>query len=424
MKGLFITGYFPKNPDKDVHGVFKRMNVLLEALGRVADDIDFLAFYEPPLDVHATALKMYVDHFSHVTHRPVHLFLVPQRPVPEAAGLIRLVHHRTKAFIDPFSTPINGFCHLAGPAAEQAVRNCLARRPDLIFVHRLPAMGRILKARSPLPPVFFDLDDIEHWSCLRGIPVSPTWRLKFRYALNVIPLLAAERAAMKAAKCTYVCSETDRDYLRKLSSSDIHVIPNSIDIPPAIAETPGPASLLFLGYYGYKPNVLAAEYLVREIWPRVKQRVPEAALTIAGAGAEVLGCSNARVPGVQVTGFVQDLAALYATARVVCCPMLTGGGTRIKIIEAAAYAKPVVATRVGAEGLAFQNETEILIRNDPDAFAETCIALLTNHALCSQIGRAARQKAIEYYDRSRVIDRIALSLFEGLHPGNGRLSRH
>src|SRR5262249_5552633 len=111
-------------------------------------------------------------------------------------------------------------------------------------------------------------------------------------------------------------------------------------------------------------------------------------------------------PGVEFTGFVDDLEALYQQSRVVCCPVLAGGGTRIKIIEAAACGKPIVSTRIGAEGLEMVDGMELLLRDEPKSFAEACLRLLKDSTLCNKLGYAARAAVIRYYDRSRVIQSI------------------
>src|SRR4030095_7177078 len=94
-----------------------------------------------------------------------------------------------------------------------------------------------------------------------------------------------------------------------------------------------------------------------------------------------------------------------------CCPIRTGGGTRIKVIEAAAYGKPIVSTHVGAEGLEFEDGREILLRDEPQAFADACIELFRDGSLSSSLGQTARAKAIKLYDRQHVIQLIQQELF-------------
>jgi glycosyltransferase involved in cell wall biosynthesis len=127
---------------------------------------------------------------------------------------------------------------------------------------------------------------------------------------------------------------------------------------------------------------------------------------IAGEKPERIPSFGQHHAGVEYTGFVADLNSLYRVARIVCCPIRAGGGTRIKIIEAAAHAKPVVSTRLGAEGLQLEDGREILVRDDPQQIADICIRLLREDALCASIGNAGRTKAIQLYDRQNVMRHI------------------
>ncbi len=95
---------------------------------------------------------------------------------------------------------------------------------------------------------------------------------------------------------------------------------------------------------------------------------------------------------------------------MVCCPILSGGGTRVKLVEAAAYGKPMVSTRIGAEGLELQDGQDFLQRDDPKAFADACVRLLQSDELCERLGAAARMAAIKHYDRANIVHLIQASI--------------
>ena len=97
---------------------------------------------------------------------------------------------------------------------------------------------------------------------------------------------------------------------------------------------------------------------------------------------------------------------MYHRSRVVCCPLLAGGGTRIKILEAAAYGKPIVTTRIGAEGIEMRDGYELVQRDDPEAFAASCLDLLENPDLCKRLGAAAHAAVVQRYDRSKIVPLI------------------
>jgi glycosyltransferase involved in cell wall biosynthesis len=251
-----------------------------------------------------------------------------------------------------------------------------------------------------------DLDDVEHKAFVRRISQPPKWLGKKLFYLQLPALKAGERRALKIARKAFICSDLDKQYLaEKWGLRNLAVIPNSIHIPDAQDLTDEPV-LLFLGAYGYRPNALAAEELVSRIWPRVRQRCPTARLLIAGANPEFIPTFGTPEPGVEYTGFAEDLDSLYSSTRVVCCPIRAGGGTRIKIIEAAAYGKPIVSTRIGAEGLDFIDGDEIFLRDDAQAFADACVDLIMDKNLSNASGRAARAKAEKMYERRSVIGQI------------------
>src|SRR6266700_881188 len=121
-------------------------------------------------------------------------------------------------------------------------------------------------------------------------------------------------------------------------------IPNAVAIPATYGIDPTSRSLLLLATYAYGPNIAAAEFLIREVWPLVREACPDAQLIIAGDKPERIPSFASHPPGVDFTGFVDDLDQLYRRVRIVCCPILAGGGTRVKILEAAAHGKAIVST--------------------------------------------------------------------------------
>src|SRR5204862_529929 len=148
------------------------------------------------------------------------------------------------------------------------------------------------------------------------------------------------------------------------------------------------ALVLFVGSMGYRPNIQAVDLLVQEIWPAVRARVPAARLAVIGPCPELTASYHTADESVRFTGFVDDLHSWYARARVVCCPIRHGGGTRVKIIEAAAHAKAIVATRLAAEGLDFEDGREIVLRDAPARLAEACVRLLGDRHAAARLAAA------------------------------------
>ncbi|WP_376096687.1 glycosyltransferase [Roseomonas sp. CCTCC AB2023176] len=401
MKALVISQHAPPVPGRDVYGVYKRFGLFMGALGRVAEEIETLHFVPRALlEEHRD-----LDALSRVQSAHLGANL--------RVGLAE-VHRRQENSWNHYATGISAihrqpvFHHYGSDDQVRAVAAALARRPDLVFVHRLAAMVPLLRAGGTPARILFDLDDVEHRVVLRKALAPPRSASRLAYLAHVPAILAAERRAAAAAEATFVCSATDRDYLlRRGLRGRIEVIPNAVAMPDAPQPLTAAPTLLFLGTYTYGPNRTAADRLVRGIWPRVHSAMPDATLLIAGGGSESLPGAASPPPGVTFTGFVPDLAALYARARVIACPLTVGGGTRVKLIEAAGYAKPMVSTRIGAEGLDFAPDREILLRDGDEAFAEACLRLFRDDALCQHLGTAARAKAETLYRLDRVQDRIA-----------------
>ena len=127
----------------------------------------------------------------------------------------------------------------------------------------------------------------------------------------------------------------------------------------------------------------------------MRAKMADARLVIIGSGAEADSLLPALGSECELCRFVDDLAPWYRSARVVCCPIYHGSGTRVKIIEAAAYAKAIVSTRLGAEGLEFEDGREIILRDTPETLGDACMQLLQTRAALSDLGRAAHARAAE-----------------------------
>jgi glycosyltransferase involved in cell wall biosynthesis len=400
MRVLFISRYFPDDPRTKVHGVYKRMGTFIEALKGVAE-LDML-FYTPPGAVYTPAETQALERtLGEHWQADIRLWLTPMTEYKKGTTPEKAVSF-AKGIFSIFNQ--YGYSEVSGRRQVRAVEECLERKPDAVFAHRLPSMCPLMLTRAELPPVFFDFDDIEHIVLSRAIEQQKSLKGKLLYLL--IPAMKrGEQRAVRMAAETYVCSGKDREYIeREFRQPKVFIIPNAVDIPHPHPGSTAP-NLLFLGS-DYGANIDAAEFMADKIWPAIHSGVPDAKLIIAGISPERMKNRGTYAPGIEITGFVRDLDSLYQTSRVIVTPILVGGGTRYKIIEAAAYSKPVVSTAMGAEGLEFAPGKEILIRDDPESFAETCIELLADPSLCEKIGTAARAKTAHLYDRKAVVELI------------------
>jgi glycosyltransferase involved in cell wall biosynthesis len=254
------------------------------------------------------------------------------------------------------------------------------------------------------------MDDVEHRLAIRSALGRHSWFSKSISLLKVLAILPAERKAARISERLFVCSDHDRRNLRQLGFDRVVTIPNATSFPSSCPPFFAGQTVLFLGFLPYRPNSEAAERLVSVIWPLVLHKCPCAQLIIAGKSPESVPSYKLEFTNVEFTGLVGNLDMLYRRTRLVCCPLTNGGGTRVKLIEAAAYGKAMVSTTVGAEGLSFADETEILIRDDDKGIAEACVRLLEDDGLCARLGKAARRKAESMYDGPTIRDGIVSEL--------------
>ncbi len=413
MRILFLSEYYPFKFRTDVFGVFQRMRLLLDAMSGLGElDLLFLAPFG--VDASPSAVRQLEKDIEAEWHLRVHAFVRDQspavpRPLRQRVPVwVRSVAQGAVAF--EYEITLNN----SHEPSLRAVRECLDRRPDIVVAFRLGSMAPLLRIGRPLPPVFFDLDDAEHVKAVRLSRGRPDLASRVG-ALGAVPILWwSERRAMALARSTFVASTRDRDRFRYFPRhSERVVVPNAVRVPPPQALA-GEPTMLFLGNYIYGPNVQAAEYLLEEIWPRVRGLVPDARLLIAGSEPERIGCHASPPPGVEFTGFVADLGDLYRRTRVVCCPIREAGGTRLKILEAASYGKPIVSTTVGAEGIELRNDREILLRDEPKSFAAACATVMADTSLAEQMGAAARRVIGQLYERDIVIEQIRKAVVDRL----------
>lgn len=157
------------------------------------------------------------------------------------------------------------------------------------------------------------------------------------------------------------------------------------------------SDIVFTGSMDWLPNEDAVQWFVSEVFPLIRSRRPDTTFTIAGRdpSQSIRNLSN-RDPSIRVTGSVPDIRPFLAGASLFIVPIRIGGGTRMKIYEAMAMELPVVSTSVGAEGLAVNDGTELLIRDDPESFAGAVCDLLADRSGSSELAlrgaRSVREK--------------------------------
>ena len=411
---LVLSRSFPYNAER-VHGIYQRLATQVQALAKVVDRVDCLFFVAVDQDCTPDAIREHEIRLRKLWSPAISLRLAPTILDDEPHGRWQRFGHGVFDFHAQAIARSTSTKQVVG-----AVHTALAARPEIILVHRLESMSPLLKLARNKPaslggaPIFFDMDDIEHVTSFRRLLHDPAWPAQRLLLLQLPALVLAEIRATRLATTTFVCSDADRLYLARVSrGARVQTIPNSV-LFPSLGNTDVTEPLVvFVGTMGYRPNAQAADSLVQEIWPAVRARIPTARLSIIGPRPERATSYRSGDESVMFTGFVDDLHSWYRRARVVCCPIYHGGGTRVKIIEAAAHAKAIVSTRLGAEGLSFEDGREIILRDTPAELAEACVRLLADPSAAERIGQAALQRARGTYERNAVVDHLASLFREG-----------
>ncbi len=405
---LVLSRFFPFNQTR-VHAVYQRLGTQVAALAHIADTVRCLFLVPPEQSRTSEQLSLDESRLRRLWAPNITIEISATADESTPAGAWARFG---RGIFDFHSTQI------ARPTANDptrtSVRRALALAPDIVLVHRLSAMSVLLEARArTAAPVYFDLDDLEHVAWARRLVHDPGWRGERLLLLQTPQILKAELHALALAQATFVCSEQDQLRLRRWAPRrPVEVVPNSVEFPPLDLSGPTEPLVAFIGSMGSRPNAQAVDRLVHEIWPLVIEEVPEARLAIIGGAAENTRAMRAHPPSVTFTGFVDDLEPWYRKARVVCCPIFHGSGTRVKIIEAAARARAIVSTPLGAEGLDFKDGDDILLGNSPAELAERTCRLLKDPMAAAELGRRARARAAMLYDRQAIIERLK-ALFRG-----------
>jgi glycosyltransferase involved in cell wall biosynthesis len=182
------------------------------------------------------------------------------------------------------------------------------------------------------------------------------------------------------------------------------VVPNGVDTtffhpaPPGMAPAPGAdPQIVFTGMMAYYPNHDGVLYFADAIWPAIRRELPAAHWLIVGAEPPPAVRALDGAAGITVTGRVDDVRPYSWRSGVSIVPLRMGGGTRLKIVEALAMGQAVVSTSVGCEGIAVAPGRNLVVADDPAAFAAAVVDLLRDPARAAAIGAAGRALAEQQY---------------------------
>lgn len=201
-------------------------------------------------------------------------------------------------------------------------------------------------------------------------------------------------------------SPVDTERLRAIApSAEVMEVPNAVsldDFPLPEEDRADPDTVIFVGPTYLFANQDAVDYLLADIWPRVREARPQSRLVLVGRNRPGERERFLRVPGVEPLGRVPQIQPHLASAACSVIPIRVGGGTRIKLLESWAMGRSVVTTSVGCEGLAVTDGENALVRDEPHAFADAVVKVLDDAGKRHALGQAGRRTVEERYTWDRV----------------------
>ncbi|MBI4875012.1 MAG: glycosyltransferase [Acidobacteria bacterium] len=390
------------------------------------------------------------------------LILAPEAPYPAVGGGPLRTASLVEYLARRFTVDIIVFREPSAPLPLAAFTAGLARRQDVLqlpyHARHWPAragrnLSRLLRGAPPLNDRFagfgdalsrllegraYDFALVEHFWCapyleqvgavsrsvaldlhnLESVLLARTADTETAPARLMLRRFAAASAALERQwlprfPWLLVTSRQDAARAREIAPrAQIRVYPNALPwrgVPAAEKQE----AIVFSGNLEYHPNRAAAEFFARTVWPGLRARWPDLRWRIVGKNPHALRALAAGDPRIELSGPVEDAIAELARASVAVAPMLSGSGTRVKILEAWAAALPVVSTTLGAEGLEARDGEHLLLADSAEGLRRAIDGLLVSPARRASLGAAARR----LYERNYTWEAAWRSLDEaGLEP--------
>lgn len=276
--------------------------------------------------------------------------------------------------------------------------------PHIIVYENLEAVNAfstIVRRKMPSIKQVYDAHNVD--STLWDQLAIATGEAKYKqYAKSA---LKVEMSLYKRVHMVLCCSQHDKRVLLQLNTSKIKVsvVPNGVQAFNNLNENleAGNGTILFCGNLNYFPNEEGLIWFYKNVYTQVKSELPLVKLCILGTdrkdikNKEIINDSS-----IVISGKVPQVHNCYSEAAICIAPLFTGSGTRLKILEAMKFGKPVVATGIGAEGLEVENGNHLLLADTPQAFVSCIVDLYKNKSLYTKVSIAAQKLVQAKYDWS------------------------
>ncbi|CAG0935232.1 polysaccharide biosynthesis protein PslH [Thermoflexales bacterium] len=315
----------------------------------------------------------------------------------------------------------NSTLHTSG----RILRSLITGRPYILDRYCPPSLGPLinqLASQAPCDAIFLaahyltnaavqqinvplvvDFHDITHVLYERFAQTPGSNLKKWHGRIQSRRMRKFEAGIPRRATTCITTSPEDAATLERISGeTNICVVPNGVDTQfnrtESVTKDAPYFDILFVGSFDYAPNIQAAQFLCKQVMPQVWQVKPETQVGLVGRDPTPAVQQLARNACVQVTGRVLDIRPYLTNAALVAVPLLAGGGTRLKILEAMSMSKAVVSTTIGCEGLQLTDGVNVSLADTPQQLAEAILYLLHNPAERTRLGLAARRVVETIYD--------------------------
>lgn len=385
MNVLFLSAWYPYPAN---NGSKLRIFNLLKGLSQ-SHQVHLVSFTDDPCPSEAELLE----------------FCASVKAIPWKVGQLTGVRRR----LAPFASTPQSFLDTFSQEMVDAINLILDDQEiDLIIASQIKTASYSNHFRG-LPAIF---EEAELGVMYEQYAAAENYKNKMRYGLTWIKHKRfIEDLLDNFLSVTVASAEEKQLFHAKISQSDVklQIVPNGVDVNRYISyhEQSKANQLIYTGSFGFDANYEAMVWFIGKVLPLIQTQLPDVQLIITGDH------KNLPLPslsGVTLTGFVDDIRPLIAQSAVSLAPLQTGGGTRLKILEAMALKTPVVATSKGAQGLNAEPNRDIIIEDTPKAFAQAVVRLLEDKQKASNVADNGFNLVSNKYDWNAIVPLLENSI--------------
>jgi len=290
-------------------------------------------------------------------------------------------------------------------------REILRHRIDVIQLE-YTALGQYARRYRKLACALFE-HDVYFQSISRSLPFMRSPLDQGKACFEYLRAIRYELGLLPRCDHIQVCTRENKQYLESFLPQLAPKIEDGLraGIDCASYSYPGgprdPFTMLFLGSFRHAPNQVALDWFTRRVLPLVLEQLPQARLLVAGSDPPPRHGFPGPENAVELLGFVEDIQPLFASCALFICPIRSGSGVRVKLLEAFASGIPVVSTYLGAEGLARTDGEFCGLADDEAGFADRVVAALRDSAAAAAMAGRARSEVEAHWDMAAITRRLS-----------------